>query len=74
MSKMRVLSAIVLLLILACNSPEFTSGKMYVNENNLEKAEEQFKLALQVEPNNALIPYRLAVDVYAPQKRLHPIS
>jgi len=63
-----IITGILLLIILGCNSPEFTSLKMYVNENNLEKAEENGLLALEKEPENALVPYILAVDVYLEKK------
>ena len=58
-----------MLVMIACESVEFRSAKMYVNENNLEKAEEFYLKALNTEPENALIPYLLAKDVYAPQSR-----
>ena len=35
-----ILTYISILLFTGCKSPEFTSALMYVNENNLEKAEE----------------------------------
>ena len=59
----------LLLFIFACNSPEFTSLKMYVQEGNLDKAEENGLKALSIEPENALVPYVLAVDVYLKQKK-----
>ena len=55
---------ILAMLMVGCNSPEFTSAKMYVNEGNLEKAEEFFLAALKVEPENALVPFLLAKHVY----------
>mgnify|MGYP002629588786 CR=1 FL=1 len=65
----KIFSSFLLLFIFACNSPEFTSLKMYVQEGNLEKAEENGLKALQLEPENALVPYVLAVDVYLKQKQ-----
>ncbi|NQU68231.1 MAG: hypothetical protein HQ510_09845 [Candidatus Marinimicrobia bacterium] len=65
----KIFSGFLLLFIFACNSPEFTSLKMYVQEGNLEKAEENGLKALQLEPENALVPYVLAVDVYLKQKQ-----
>ncbi len=59
----------VILLMIGCESVEFRSAKMYVNENDLENAETFFLQALQTEPGNALVPYLLAKDVYVPQKR-----
>ncbi len=59
----------LILFMLGCESVEFRSAKMYVNENNMEKAEEFFLKALQTEPENALVPYLLAKDIYIPQSR-----
>jgi tetratricopeptide (TPR) repeat protein len=42
---------------------------MYVNEGDLNKAEEFFIKALETEPENALVPYLLAIDVYIPQMK-----
>ncbi len=69
-----LVSIILILTFWGCNSPEFTSLKMYVQENNLEKAEEQGLLALEKEPDNALIPYILAVDVYLKQKQYEKMA
>lgn len=52
----------------ACNSPEFTSAKMYVQQKDLVKAEEFFLKALDTEPTNPEVPYLLAKDVYGPNK------
>jgi len=60
---------VLILFMLGCESVEFRSAKMYVNENNMEKAEEFFLKALQTEPENALVPYLLAKDIYIPQSR-----
>jgi tetratricopeptide (TPR) repeat protein len=59
----------VLMLLTGCRSPEFTSALMYVNENNLEKAEEFFEKALIIEPENALVPYLYARDILLPEER-----
>lgn len=58
-----------LLVFYGCRSPEFTSALMYVNEKNMEKAEEYFKQALTIEPENSLVPYYYARDVLLPQER-----
>ncbi len=70
----KILSGFLLLFMVACNSPEFTSLKMYVQEGNLSKAEENGLKALQVEPQNALVPYVLAVDVYLKQKKYEKMA
>ena len=64
-----ILTFISILLFMGCKSPEFTSALMYVNENNLEKAEEFFEKALIIEPENALVPYLYARDVLLPEER-----
>ena len=58
-----------LLVFSSCRSPEFTSAMMYVNENNMEQAEEYFKQALTIEPENSLVPYYYARDILLPAER-----
>jgi tetratricopeptide (TPR) repeat protein len=54
----------------ATSSMEFTTAKTALrSERNLQKAEEWFIKALDVEPENALIPYILATEIYRPQKK-----
>lgn len=66
-----IITSLVLMLALACQSSELTSAKMYLQEKNLESAEEWFlkAMALEIEAKNAEIPYRLARYVYAVQKK-----
>lgn len=52
----------------ACDSPEFTSAKMYVQQKQLDKAEEFFLKAIDTEPTNPEIPYLLAKEIYGPAK------
>ena len=65
------LPALLVLLLLgqACESKEFMSAKRWVQDGDLEQAEEYFVLALEAEPENAEILFLLARDVYAPQER-----
>lgn len=65
------LASAVVLIGLACESQEFVSAKMYVQQENLDQAEEFFLKALEVpaEVENAQVPFLLARDVYAPQRR-----
>ncbi len=65
------LAAALALIGQACDSQEFVSAKMYVQQDDLEHAEEFFLKALDLpaEAENALVPYLLAQDVYAPQRR-----
>ena len=50
-------------------SMEFNSARSYVRiEDNLEEGEKWALLALEIEPDNAQIPYFLATEIYRPQK------
>ena len=50
-------------------SMEFNSARSYVRiEDNLEEGESWALLALDIEPDNAQIPYFLATEIYRPQK------
>ena len=53
----------------ACDSTEMTSAKVYLQQNNLEKAEEQILIAVNAEPANPLPSYWLGFNIYAKQKR-----
>ena len=70
------LAAAVALSGLACDSQEFVSAKMYVQQGGLTQAEEYFLKALEVpaEAENAQVPFLLARDVYAPQHRYAEMS
>lgn len=54
---------------IACDSTEMMSAKVYVQENNLEKAEELALLAIENEPLNPYPAYWIGVNVYSVQKR-----
>jgi len=56
----------VAFLFTACDSPEFTSAKMYVQQKQMDKAEEFFLKAMKSEPANPEIPFLLAKEVYGP--------
>ena len=70
------LGVLIALAGLACESQEFVSAKMYVQQGDLEAAEKFFLQALEVpaEATNALIPYLLAGQVYAQQKRYQEMN
>ncbi|MAJ45020.1 MAG: hypothetical protein CMF96_09805 [Candidatus Marinimicrobia bacterium] len=74
LKRFSILIITVIILFTGCKSPEFTSALMYVNENNLGKAEEFFKKALIVEPDNALVPYLYARDVLLPEERWNEMA
>ena len=78
-SKMRVISLSITILFLyscfAAMSMEFNSARSYARiEDNLEEAERWALLALEKEPDNAQVPYFLAVEVYRPQKKYDKVG
>ncbi len=64
-----IVSLTAVLAFWSCNSPEYTSAKMYVQQENLPKAEEYFLKALDTEPTNPEVPFLLAIDVYQKQEK-----
>ena len=71
------LCASIIFLLFSCfffgggsSSYEFNSAKTYARiDKDLKAAEEWGLKALEMEPNNALIPYFLATEVYKPLKK-----
>jgi tetratricopeptide (TPR) repeat protein len=65
-----ILAGMIFLVNQACETQEFVSAKMYKNQGDLEKAEEMFVAALEVESDksNAEIPY-LYASMLAEQER-----
>lgn len=59
---------------IACDSTEMMSAKVYMQENNLEKAEEQALLAVENEPLNPLPSYWLGTNVYSKQRRWEELT
>lgn len=61
----------MLFIYLGCESSELQSAKIYVQQNDLERAEEYFlkAMAFESEADNAEIPFLLASQVYAVQYR-----
>ncbi len=58
------LMLIIALLFVGCTSQELTSAKLYIQQENWEKAEEFLLAALIVEPENPEVPYLLGKEVY----------
>lgn len=52
-----------------CASTEMTSAKVYLNNNNLEKAEEQALLAVEAETSNPTPSFWLGYNIYSNQER-----
>ena len=67
-SKLLLLLSIFYLGILGCASEELTSARLYIQQENWEKAEEFLIKALDVEPDNPEIPYLLGKMIYAKKK------
>jgi len=66
-----IVSLIVIVLALffmnACDPPEITSAKVYFQQDNIEKAEEQLDIAKEKYPDNAEVYYLLATGIYVPK-------
>ena len=75
----QILCGSLILLLFACSgggsSFEFNSAKTYARiDKDLKTAEEWGLKALEMEPNNALIAYFLAVEVYRPMKKQSKVA
>ncbi|MBS1271563.1 MAG: TPR repeat-containing protein YrrB [Candidatus Marinimicrobia bacterium] len=68
------LIAVVGTVFYACQSQELTSAKLYIQQQNWEKAEEYLKKAEEVEPKNPEIPLLLGTEVYARQKKFQKMN
>ncbi|UCD37919.1 MAG: tetratricopeptide repeat protein [Fidelibacterota bacterium] len=71
-----LLAGITFIITQGCESQEFVSAKMYVQQDELDKAEEFFLKAMELESdkNNAEIPYLLAKEIYAKQRRYEEMN
>jgi len=79
MKLQRVLLAISLLAVaglifMACQSQELTSAKLYIQQQNWDKAEEFLKKAEQVEPQNPEIPFLLGTEIYQRQNKYEKMN
>ncbi|HDN58974.1 MAG TPA: tetratricopeptide repeat protein [Candidatus Marinimicrobia bacterium] len=76
MKALRISSVLMLLTLvvgsiifnISCQSVEMTSAKVYLQQDNVDAAEEQLLLALEKEPNNPEVPFLLATGVYLRKK------
>ena len=73
-SKLYLFLTIFYLGILGCASEELTSARLYIQQENWEKAEEFLVKALEVEPENAEIPYLLGKLIYAKRKEWNKMN
>ena len=56
-------------IFVGCSSQEYTSAKLYIQQEEWKKAEEFLIKAIGVEPENPEIPYQLGYHIYALQKK-----
>ena len=56
-------------IFLGCSSQEYTSAKLYIQQQEWNKAEEFLIKAMDVEPENPEIPYQLGYHIYGLQKK-----
>ena len=54
----------VVLFMISCTSEEYTSAKLYLQQNEYEKAEKFLIKAMVVEPDNPEIPFQLGRYIY----------
>jgi len=59
----------VAVIFVGCSSQEYTSAKLYIQQEEWKKAEEFLIKAIGVEPENPEIPYQLGYHIYALQKK-----
>jgi len=64
-----VLMILAIMFVIACNSPEFTSAKVYLGQGEKAQAEEWFLKALQTEPTNSEVPFMLGAHIYRDQNK-----
>lgn len=65
---LRGMILVSLALFIGCQSTEMTSAKVYLQQKNMEKAEEMLLLAVQNEPENPEPSYLLGSEIYGKQK------
>ncbi|MFQ6612803.1 MAG: tetratricopeptide repeat protein [Fidelibacterota bacterium] len=66
--QMIVLFTFLGLVIWGCDSQEYTSAKLYIQNQDWDRAEEFLLKALEVEPDNPEIPVQVAYHVYGRKK------
>ena len=59
----------VAVIFVGCSSQEYTSAKLYIQQQEWNKAEEFLIKAKDVEPENPEIPYPLGYHIYGLQKK-----
>ena len=64
-----ILALLCALVFCGCPSEEYTSAKLYLQQNDLEKAEEFLVKAMAVEVDNPEIPFQLGHHIYGKDGR-----
>ena len=64
-----VIFGLAAVIIVSCTSQEYSSAKLYIQQNEWEKAKEFLIKAVEVEPENPEIPYQLGYHVYGIQEK-----
>ena len=59
-----VILGLAAVIIVSCTSQEYSSAKLYIQQQEWEKAKEFLIKAVEVEPENPEIPYQLGYHVY----------
>jgi len=72
LNKQRIWAAILgfaAVIIVSCTSQEYTSAKLYIQQQEWKKAKEFLVKAIEVESENPEIPYQLGYHIYALQEK-----
>ena len=72
LNKQRIWVAILglaAIIIVSCTSQEYTSAKLYIQQNEWDKAKEFLIKAIEVESENPEIPYQLGYHVYGVREK-----
>jgi len=72
LNKQRIWAAILgfaAVIIVSCTSQEYTSAKVYIQQQEWKKAKEFLIKAIEVESENPEIPYQLGYHIYALQEK-----
>lgn len=65
---------LALFFLTSCQPPELTSAKVYLQQENVEKAKEQLEKAKEKYPDNPEVYFLLASKIYGPQGDLEKAS
>ena len=64
-----VILGLAAVIIVSCTSQEYSSAKLYIQQEEWAKAKEFLIKAIEVEPENPEIPYKLGYYIYALQEK-----